>query len=82
MRAPGSFTSLDIDSITGNGPIEPATNRGLWGSLAVHVSAAARAMRAPSRVMSRTAAARPYSAWPMEVAEKVLVSLISAPAAK
>ena len=61
--------------------MEPATKRGLCGSFAVQRSAAARAMRAPARLMSRTAASWAYSPWPMEVAEKVLVSLMSAPAA-
>ena len=81
MRAPGSFTSELIDSITGSGPIEPATNRGLPGSFAVQRSAAARASFAPSKLMSQTASSQAYSAWPIEVAEKVLVSEMSAPAA-
>ena len=41
--------------------MEPATKRGLCGSLAVHRSATSRATRAPARLISRTVPGRPRS---------------------
>ena len=51
-RNAGLLTSGEIDSVRFVGPIDPATKRGLSGSFAVHSSAAARARRAPSTLIS------------------------------
>ena len=53
-RAAGSSTSGEIDSMRLVGPMAPATKRGFSGVRAVHSSAAARARRAASTLMSRT----------------------------
>ena len=45
------------------------------------LSAAVRAIWAPARAISRAWASSPYSFWEMRFALKVLVSMISAPAA-
>ena len=58
-RYAGSSTFGESESVTLSGPTEPATKRGRSGVRAVHASAAARARRAPSRLIS---AATPSSA--------------------
>ena len=45
-RKPGSFTSGEIEAVRLVGPIEPATNRGFSGSLAVIWSATSLAILA------------------------------------
>ena len=57
------------------GPMLPATQT-FRGAL----SAAARAIRAPARAISRAWLSSPYSVWEMRLALKVLVSMMSAPA--
>ena len=54
-RNAASSTFGDTESDTFSGPTEPATKRGLSGVFAVHASAAARARRAPSRLISAAA---------------------------
>ena len=65
-----SVSDLDV------GPMLPATQT-FRGAL----SAAARAIRAPARAISCAWASSPYSFWEIRFALKVLVSMISVPAA-
>jgi hypothetical protein len=51
-RNAGLLTSGEMERARLVGPIEPATNLGRSGVCAVHASAAARARRAPSKLMS------------------------------
>ena len=82
LRAPGSFTSGEIDAVRFMGPSTPATQRGFSGVLALYSSAASRATRAAARLISRTASSTPYSDMGKRVALKVLVSMTSAPASR
>ena len=51
-RYAASSTRGESESVTLSGPTEPATKRGLSGVRSVHSSAARRASRAPSRLIS------------------------------
>ena len=62
------------------GPIEPATNRGRDG--VENASAAARAMRAAHRLISRVCSPTPHSCMRIRDAWKLFVSTTSAPASR
>ena len=62
------------------GPMDPATKRGLSGVLAA--SASRLASPAASRLMRRASCCSPYSASTTDVAPKVSVSRMSAPASR
>ena len=62
------------------GPIEPATNRGRDG--VAYASAAARAMRAAVRLISRVCSPTPHSVIRIRDAWKLFVSTTSAPASR
>ncbi len=59
LRAAGSLTSGEIESVFGVGPRAPATKRGFAGFFAVKASADSRAIRAEARFSSRTVDSRP-----------------------
>ena len=52
LRAPGSFTSGEMEAVLLVGPSAPTTNRGLSGVRAVIASHASRASRAEARLSS------------------------------
>ena len=75
------------DSDFAVGPIDPATNTFLGEPTPApsrregrYSSATLRAIRAPSRAISRAKSSQRYSFWLMRLAENVLVVMMSAPA--
>ena len=59
MYIPPAFKDDDIESIRFKGPIDPATKRSFSGVFSFQRSATSRAIRAPARLMSRTAPCSP-----------------------
>ena len=81
-RRPGSSTWIPIESCFLVGPMLPATNRGLPGSLRVNSSATRRASSTAAPFSSSTYSCSPNSSSDSAVPLKVSVSMMSAPASR